>query len=522
MNLETSQWTIRSTGLKTKTEPLSRLSIEHLWGLVVIAGIFIFVNTHPIRPFDFWWHIAAGRDLALTGHIPTVDNYSQTMSGTPYPAYQTYWLMEWILYQIYRLGGAPFIILFQSLIVTTTYALTLWLACQRSGNWRSAALATLFAAALGINDWNVRPQTIAFLIAAIFLNIIHMYHNRPRPWLLLSFPIGMLVWVNSHGTFPLGLALIGLWGAEQAWNALTTRQWRSVRAPAIALSAAALACLLNPRGIDVVQYVTFMTTSPVIQNLVTEWAAPTFDTLVGTLFLVGLLLSAAVLALSPKRPTPFQVLAFLAFGALGLKTLRGAIWFGLVMGPALAEHITHIGISAHRYINTLVHQRSSDTTTITKPKIQVALNAVMVAIVLLGALSSLPWFKGLWPLSPEKAGLISAETPVKATEFLLQENLPGPVFHAMPFGSYLIWAAQPQYPVFVDPRIELYPPELWLDYLYISAATAGWEKQLQAYGIRTLMLSPQQQAGLVAATYKSGQWEEVYRDSTSVILIRAD
>jgi len=44
----------------------------------------------------------------------------------------------------------------------------------------------------------------------------------------------------------------------------------------------------------------------------------------------------------------------------------------------------------------------------------------------------------------------------------------------------------------------------------------------QAYSIRTLMLSPQEQAGLVAATHKSGQWQEVYRDSTSVILIRTD
>lgn len=508
--------------MKTKTGPLSRLSIEHLWGLVVLAGVFIFVNTHPIRPHDFWWHIAAGRDLALTGHIPLVDGYSQTMLGQPYPAYQTYWLMEWTLYHIYRLGGAPFIILFQSLIVTTTYALTLWLARRRSGNWRSAALAALFAAALGLNDWNVRPQTITFLIAVIFLNIIHMYHNRPRAWLLLFFPIGMLVWVNSHGSFPLGLALIGLWGVEEAWNALTTRQWRSVRAPAIALSAAALACLLNPRGIGVVQYVAFMTTNPVIQSLVTEWAAPTFDTLVGTLFFVGLLLSAAILALSPKRPTPSQLLAFLAFGALGLKTQRGAVWFGLVVGPALAEHITHIGISAHRYIDTLGHRRSSDTTTITKPKIQVALNTVMVGIVLLGALSSLPWFKGLWPLSPEKAGLISAETPVKATEFLLRENLPGPVFHAMPFGSYLIWAAQPQYPVFVDPRIELYPPELWLDYLRISAAASGWEERLAHYGTRTLMLSPQEQAGLVVAARKSDRWHEVYQDTISVILIRTE
>jgi hypothetical protein len=506
--------------VKTKTGPLSRLSIEHLWGLVVIVGVFIFVNTHPIRPHDFWWHIAAGRDLARTGYIPTVDMYSQTMPGAPYPAYQTYWLMEWLLYQIYRLGGAPFIVLFQSLMVTATYALTLWLAQRRSGNWRSAAMAALFAAAMGLNDWNVRPQTITFLIAALFLNIIQMYRKHPRAWLLLVFPLGMLVWVNSHGSFPIGLALLGLWGAEEAWRALPTRQWQPVHAPVSALIAAALACLLNPRGIGVVQYVASMTSDPLIQNLVTEWAAPTFDTLGGTLFLGGLLFSAALLALSPKRPTLSTLLAFLAFGALGLKTQRGAVWFGLVLGPALAEHLTHIGVAAHQYISSLGHRPDRDATPSTNPRIQATLNAVMVGIVMLGALSSLPWFKGLWPVSPEKAGLVSAETPVVATEFLLRENLPGPVFHAMSFGSYLIWAAQPQYPVFVDPRIELYPPELWLEYLRISAAAAGWEELLETYGARTLMLSPHEQAGLVTAARESAQWQEVYQDDSSVILVR--
>ncbi len=498
------------------------ISIEHLWGLVIIAGIFIFVNTHPIRPHDFWWHIAAGREIARTGHIPQVDAYSQTMRGTPYPAYQTFWLMEWTLYQLYHLGSAPLVIFFQSLLVTATYALILRLALRCSGGWRSAAFGTFFAAALGINDWNVRPQTLAFFIAALFLNAIHAYRSRPRAWLLLIFPVGMLLWVNSHGTFPLGLVLIGLWGAEETWNVLHTRRWQALRAPVIAASAAALACLFNPRGIGIVHYVTAMTSNPVIQNLVVEWAAPTFDTLGGTLFLAGLLVSATILALSPKRPTPSQLLAFLGFGTLGLKTLRGVIWFGLVMGPVLAEHVRLIGESVNQPIGESENRRVSKSANQNQKggMTPYTLNSLLAGIVLLGALLSLPWFKSWWPLPPEKAGVLSAETPVAATEFLFQAHLPGPLFHDMAFGSYLIWAAQPQYPVFIDPRIELYPAELWLDYLRISTAAPGWEERLEAYQIRTLMLSPQAQSQLIAAAQQSDRWEEVYRDEASVILTR--
>jgi len=499
----------------------SRFSIEHLWALTVLVGVFIFANTHPIRPFDFWWHIAAGRELAQTGQIPLVDSASQTMAGAPYPAYQTYWLMEWTLYQLYRLGGATLIVLFQTAVVTATYALLLWLARRISGSWRVAALATLFAAAQGLNDWNVRPQTISFLIGALFLSAIDAYRRQPRWALLALFPAGMLIWVNSHGTFPIGLLLLGLWLVDEAWNAFHTGQWRDLLASALALGITAGACLLNPRGIGVLGYVTAMTSDPIIQNLVTEWLPPTFETLGGQLFLGGLLLSAAVLALSPRRPTPSQLLTFLVFGALGLRTSRGIVWFGLAMAPVLAAHLRWIGDSLrHTELLRLQSPVSGPRSSVGRP--QHVLNTVLALLLVTSAVFSLPWFKRLWPLAPEKAGLISAETPIAATEVLLRERLEGPLFHAMSFGSYLIWEAQPEYPVFVDPRIELYPAELWLDYIRISAALPGWEEQLEGYGIQTLMLSPQEQAGLIQAAQASGQWQEIYSDTTSIILVRED
>ena len=92
---------------------------------------------------------------------------------------------------------------------------------------------------------------------------------------------------------------------------------------------------------------------------------------------------------------------------------------------------------------------------------------------------TLPWFKSVLPLPTEKAGLISAETPVQATQVLLEKNVPGRVFNAMSFGSYLIWAAYPQYQVFVDPRIELFSENIWIDYLNISNANGDWEFKIK-------------------------------------------
>jgi len=505
-----------STGI---TGLLKRINTEHIWAFAAIIGIFAFVSTHPIRPHDFWWHMALGREILDSGHIPSVDTYSYTATGQPYPSYQAFWLMDVILYQVYTAGGAELIVFFHSVAITTAYATLMWLGHRLTGNWRTAALSTLFAAALGINDFNVRPQAIAFPIAAIFLLAMVQYDQTHRRGWLAVFPVGMLLWVNCHGTFPLGLLLIGLWLVDSLWQAFVA-DGRSVRAalehavaPGVALVTAALACLLNPRGISTVSYVSGMSSNPTIQNMVPEWAPPTFATVTGKLFLIGLLSMATLLALSPKRPSPFQLLSFVAFAGLGLRTVRGAIWFGLIMGPVLADHLAALTREARRWL-----YRRFGTLPRSSSQGNPILNFSLIALLCLGALISLPWLKQLLPLPPKKAGVISAETPIAATEYLLEAKLPGPVFHAMSFGSYLMWRAQPDYPVFVDSRIELYSPEIWHDYIGISAAAERWQDRLREYGVQTLMLSREEQPALVAAAEESARWQEVCTDEAAVLL----
>jgi hypothetical protein len=581
------------------------VSVVHLWPLTVLLGIFAFLNTHPIRPHDFWWHMAVGREILATGHIPTVDTFSFTAAGTPYPSYAAFWLPEVVLYGLYTLGGPALVVFVHSLTVTTAYGLTLALAWRISGSPRIAAAATLFAAALGINDWNVRPQAFTFFLAPLFLWAVHEIRRlrrlksaslglrpvvglrRPSPhprrlrrhplspparrskkkkffvaaakppqrkiiffhnlrWLAV-FPLGMAFWANCHGSFPLGLLIVGLWVADEVWGAVrggeggrgSARPLPRIAAAASALALAAAASLLNPRGPGALSYLAGMSVHPVIQGMVPEWAPPTFSTLTGALFLTGLLATAALLAISPRRPEPLELLLFLAFGALGLRTVRGAIWFGLALAPVWAAHLSAVFGTSLRSVPD--HERpfvvSHEAKRSGVPKAQNGtplrsvpdyergykrdLPATLLAVLLTaGALVTLPWFKERLPLPPAKAGLISAETPVAATEFLLRERLPGPLFHAMPFGSYLVWAAQPEYPVFVDSRIELYPVEVWLDYLHISAAGCGWEERLARYGVRTLMLSPQEQPALVAAARASPRWRQVYEDTAAILFVR--
>jgi hypothetical protein len=493
-------------------------TVEHLWGLVVLMGIFVFVNTHPIRPYDFWWHITVGREIITNRTIPVVDIYSYTEAGQPYPSYQMFWLMEVLLFGVYKLGGPALVVFMQSVMVTCAYLVVFWICKLTSNSWRIAALGVLFAAALGLNDWNVRPQGVTFLLASLFLLAIYEYRRKPQWGWLIIFPTCMLIWVNSHGTFIIGLALVGIWWGQEIWTSIRQRisheqvvEVKRIVVPGIIFGITALICLLNPRGLGIINYIKTLTSNSVVQNLVTEWAAPTFATWMGILFFCGLIGIAILLVASPKRPDFFQIATLLVFGILGIKTSRGSVWFGLVMAPIVAEHVAAV---VKRYQNTerkSVNQEGSRILNI----------SFGLAIVLMGVIS-LPWLKSILPLPAAKAGLISTETPVQATQFLLEANPPGRVFNSMTFGSYLIWAAYPQYQVFVDSRIELFPENVWLDYLSISNAEGDWEAQLINYGVNTLMLSPSEQPALVDALNQSDKWKLVYRDPVAFIFVRVE
>ena len=474
------------------------------------------MNTQPIRPHDFWWHLALGREIASSGAIPTMDLYSYVLEGTPYPSYQMFWFADLILYGFYNLGGPALVIFIQSLLITTTYGLLLWLCWQTSQSLRVTAVSVLMAIALGINNWNVRPQVISYFLGVLFLVAIFSYRRSGNRYWLAILPLGMLIWVNSHGSFVIGLVLISIWVADELWQVILKRyrgsgnqSYANLWISMLSMGVTALVCIINPRGLGIISYVRSLTANPAVQNLVPEWAPPNFDDLYGIMFYGVLMFSAVILAISPKRPSFIQLSTFVIFGILGLRTSRGVVWFGIVMAPILTAHISEL-VRACQPSPGKARDRTG------KP----AINWLFAGLILVIVLISLPWFKEYLPFPRNKAGLISSETPLIGTQFLLDEKLEGELFNEIGFGSYLIWAAYPDYQVFVDPRIELYPLELWLDYAAIGNALPGWENLADKYSMNTMMLNPINQAPLVAALEESPEWLKNFQDQAVVIFGR--
>lgn len=503
---------IHPTPLDADSSIFSNLTTRKLWAVAIITIVFTYVNMSQIAPNDFWWHMAVGRDIVVSGQIPAVDHYSYTMAGQPYLSYQMFWLMDVWLYVWYALGGPALILFIQSLIITSTYLIIFGLSWQNSRKWGVAAFCLTFAILLGVYAWNVRPQAISFLLGAIFLYAIYAYRrDTKRIWLAL-FPMGMLIWVNSHGSFPVGLLLLGIWLSDEIWQIY--REWKKgkkyslqkLTVPGISLLLTIAVCLLNPRGLGIVSYLITMASNPAVQNTVPEWLPPSFTSPIGPIYFASILFSAVVLAISPRRSSFFQLMTFLVFAGLGLWTTRGVVWFGLVIAPILAGHLSAIreSIPLHRKPSLLSSKEKF-------------VNLGILSLLITFSLVSLPWFREFLPVRGEYRSLITQDTPVDAARYLVKEQLPGRLFNDMAFGSYLIWVAQPDYQVFTDPRIELFSQEIWDDYQAISKADLGWQQKLLDYQIHTIIINPYVQEQLVKKIESDNGWHLVYQDKISRI-----
>ncbi|NJN68043.1 MAG: hypothetical protein HC884_15700 [Chloroflexaceae bacterium] len=535
-------------------------TINQVWVLAALILVAMRPLMTPIPPHDFWWHMAMGREMVQTHTIPTTDHFSYTQAGESF--YNQSWLAQVLMYSLYRLGGLPLILLIQAGVMVLAYGLLLWLCIRRSRALRlSVSVLLLLIMPISFDNWNVRPQSYAFLLFAAFLVILtawrdgsdggrngqaeegppqaqetgpegkrhrsHRSHHSHRSWLWL-LPLLMVGWVNLHGSFVLGGALIAMTfvgegarrfaevyrsflRARPAPGALQPKPPEHQRPPLRRLflwgAVTAGAMFINPRGFGVLGYVRDLLSTSAVTDLVTEWSPPTIRETSGALFFLFLIFCGLVLAYTRHHPHPVEVLTAVALLWLALGASRNIVWFAMAAMPLLVGQLADW------------LPRHSVSRSAPRPDGMVLVNRLLAGVLLLLLLLSLPWVKPHLGLPPDVGRLLSPETPVEAVEVLREDpQPPRHLFHAMSYGSYLIWAA-PDQPVFADPRIELYPLAQWHDYLNLNAGHQV-PQLLDRYQIDGLLLDRKEQAGMLHLVHHDPAWELRYEDARTSYLVR--
>jgi hypothetical protein len=312
--------------------------------------------------------------------------------------------------------------------------------------------------------------------------------------------------VNLHGGFLLGPALIAItlvgWLLE-AW--LGVANWPEVRARASRLAvvlAASLAVIpLNPNGLELYRYPFQTLQARTIVNYIVEWASPNFHSTDFKPFLGLLLLTWLVVAVSRKRLSPTQILLLLATAYGGLSAARHIPIFALVAVPILAEGLEELAARRHWF--------GPEETS--PPPAKLAINLVLVLAVC--ALTVLRYREVIHSQAAGEA----KNFPLAATEFLIREHPPAPIFNYYDWGGYFIARLYPQYQVFIDGRTDLYGT-LMDTFSDTARGEGNWQEGLEKYHVQTVVVPPA--SGLAGLLRLDAAWKKEFEDKQAVVFVK--
>jgi hypothetical protein len=504
--------------------------LAHLWAILPFAIAWFASSIDFIEPYDFWWNVKSGQIMAETGQFLSRDVLVWTPVREPY--YNPQWGSQLLFHWLY--AASPYLLLtVRALIIASTVGIIMWLGTWRSRSLQAATLATIISYLASWTNYGMRPQLFAFLPFVGFYFLLERKDAYPK-WLPLLVPI-MLFWVNVHGSFFLGVAMLGIYSLGTVLEKLSSAggsKWLTSRAAmwqAGWLAAAALASLANPYFTQIFNYFFVATNDPIARALNVEWQGPTLYDGTGQLFFIHVLIFAATLYASRRRLRPTEILLILAFGYLSLTSLRNAMWWNWLIAPMTAVNLA--AWSANRRQKRAEPKseiRNLPLSEAKGPKSEIpirrelpAINWLLAIIIVGGALAFTPLWRESNPLvAPAAKAALSSDTPVKLAGFLKSGDVPAPVFNYMEWGGYLENEIYPKYQMFIDGRFEARQIPVWNDYLSVSRGRADWQQTLDRYGIRTLILSKQFHKDLIPFVIATPAWRTAYDDKTAIVFVR--
>ena len=469
-------------------------SFPTVLGALLTGAIFVLERVFIIDP-DVWWHIKTGEFILATRRWFTADPYSYTAAGAPWMSCE--WLGDVLLAAVYRTTGVPglylLLVALGSAVALGLYAL----AALRSKNCKAALFAAALLLPLTGPSFNLRPQMLGYLFLVLTLIIMERFRQGKARSIWLLPPLFM-IWVNTHGSWIIGIGVVGLYIAcgllnfevgslrAQAWTKAERLQLETV----FLLSLAVIP--LTPYGVRLAAYpFTVAFSVPLAVSSIREWQIMPFDLITGRIFLA--LLIAFVLAQVAFRFSwhLHELLLFLFGAAMACLHVRFLLLFVPFFVPLAAAILS-------RWVPP--YFREKDRTLINF--------AVMTAII-----AAMVYY---FPTRYELEQKIANQFPVDALKYISAHPVPGPLFNSYGFGGYMVESG---YKTFIDGRGELFEQTGVLgDYMHIIRLKPGALKVLNGYGIRSCLIERDEPLSVVLASLPD--WQKIYSDNIAAVYIK--
>jgi hypothetical protein len=394
---------------------------------------------------------------------------------------------------------------------------------RHRGAGRLLSLALLMCYfVFGAPTWGVRPQVLsAVYLGAFYLALMVYKTNSSRVRTLWLLPPLTVLWVNTHASYFIGIALIGAFTVGEIANNYLYRPERPtpVRPLLTVLAACLVATLLNPYFINLwtypLTYVLNGTSNPLLRYT-QEWQSPNFHDPGNLLFGLTLVLLALVGITRPVQAVDRQswrrgltrrvdvtyAILLVAFVVLALQAVRLVPLYGVIALPLLAGALVGTWPT--------LSDRNERPPALTEGRANWVIAALGLAF-LASFVTSAPQAQ----TQAEPRTDTGFAYPSGGANYI--SKLPGQVrmYNDFVWGGYLIYRLYPSQLVFIDGRADMYREGIFDDAMTVQNVAPQWRETLTRYGVNLVITDPGTPLSY-ALSHEQG-WTAAYKDSVSVV-----
>jgi hypothetical protein len=485
---------MHSSLLRFLTLPRLAFAILFLWILFIIE----------LNDPDYFWHLKAGEYILANG-LPSGDPFSFTFEGKPWVLHE--WLFEVGLYAMFVWLG-PLGIKVVTALLGTLSGYIAYVTANRLLNASTLALGVTIAFFAFISvGFSPRPQLITYIIFAAFLYLLVSLKYFEEDRFLWAMPPLMVLWVNSHGGYIVGIVLLALFAFSEwliYWlrGSNDLRHKRRLLKLSVFSVAAALATALNPYFVDQWLYPFQVVNMSFANSIIMEWQSPSFHGLNGKIFLLlvfGFFLAYIYQSRKPDLtevtlPFFFLTAAFVSIRHIPLAGLTLISFAAVALRDAQLQRLYSKFAGSGKELGNAEY----------------VMNWALFAVVSFALLA-------YYPIKHAKRDL-DADMPVKAVEFIRDHGITGRMFNEYGHGGYLIYMLYPHQQVFIDGRADVFGDEFLKEYMSIRNGEPEWEKLFEKYDVDYLIT--QRSAVIRQLLLVRGDFQSVYEDKHNSVLVR--
>jgi hypothetical protein len=477
-----------------------RWSWPLITALATGLALLLSITTQTLQDPDIVMHITAGRWMLEHQAVPDVDVFSYTKLGAPWVAHE--WLAQCLMAVLQSIAPWTALVVVTVGLFAFTLAYLMRFLLERMPPIYALLMTALAAAAMSSHLLS-RPHVMAWPLLAVWMaELIKANEDRRAPpWWLLGV---MVLWANLHGSFTLGLVLIGPMALEALVQASAKDRVSALRQWLAFGVAALLAAMVTPYGWHGIVLTLQLTQLSYLQRI-GEWMHP------GGVALM---------------PLELWLLMFVLMGMLGylrMPIIRFVMLMGLFhQALMVGRFISVFGLLAPMLLATSFGQQYAQMTQHEKPshidlwfeRFKAPANGLAVLFVTLTLLVT-----GSVMHTLNTYNVPAVQNMAPAMQAARLSGAQGHVLNSFNLGAALISQGVP---VFIDGRADLYGEDHMRTYfdLMESNDPKVIEQVLDRYRINWTVLLPK--SSLLLYLNQNPAWDKVYEDAGVVVHLRRE